>query len=578
MTDPDKMPLTSMELAEHNKQQLRLLLEATFPTAIEDGAVNMKALAELLESKTAESGGRFGLTWAGKSECISTIQAPTSASLKPDHSNSMAFGDAQNVFIEGDNLEVLKTLQKAYFGQIKAIYIDPPYNTGKEFIYPDNFQESLSTYLEYTGQKSGEGKRLTTNTEISGRFHSKWLNMMYPRLYLARNLLRDDGVLFVSIDEHEARNLLPLLIEVFGESNFVSQISVLSNPRGRQSEIIATSHEYVMVFAKDIDCLEISGQGLSEKQLSDYKHKDLEGNVYRLRGLRHRGNESRRIDRPDMFFPLYVDPVSKTVSPEKTDQHTEVVIPKKSTGIEGRWEWGLVTVKERINRLEGFFVATRGEWDVYQKEYLENAEGEQRQTKWKSLWSEKEVNYQNAKNELKEIFGECPVDYPKPTYLIQKLIEGSTSGDDLILDFFAGSGTTGHAVALANLQDGGSRRFILVQLPEECSPDSDAGKLGFKTISEVCRTRVLRAFAKLKVDEERELQLTDISNMDWGLRSFRLTNSTFRSWKGKPAEVDTELDLHVENVDKTATPEDIVYELLLKSGFPLRGLMPEGAE
>ncbi len=570
MTDqPEKMPLTTADLKEYNRIQLQLMIQSAYPSLLEDGAINVSALSDLLSPNTAESGGRFGLSWAGKSESLANIQSLSTASLRPDADNSREFDTSGNVFIEGDNLEVLKTLQKSYFSKVKAIYIDPPYNTGKEFIYPDNFQESLATYLEYSGQVGDDGKRLSTNADTSGRFHSRWLNMMYPRLYLARNLLRDDGVLFVSIDENEARNLIPILIEIFGEENFVSQICVLSNPRGRQSEIIATSHEYILVFAKDLDCLEIEGQGLSDKQLADYKHEDTEGKIYRLRGLRHRGNESRRIDRPDMFFPLFVDPLTKEVSVEKTDRHTETVIPKKSNGVEGRWEWGLETTKARINRLEGVFVSTRGEWDVHQRDYLETGEGEQRRTKWKSLWTEKEVNYQNAKNELKEIFGECPVDYPKPTYLIKKLIEGSTSGDDLILDFFAGSGTTAHAVALANIQDGGSRRFILVQLPEKCAPDSDAGKLGFKSISEICRSRIFRAFDSIIDKNSQELPTTNTDGSDWGMRCFTLSSSSFKGWSGESTKLEAKLDLHVQNVEPSATPEDIVYELLLKAGFPL---------
>jgi adenine-specific DNA-methyltransferase len=566
------MDLASLDVAAEKRDELKRCLGQAFPEVFAEGSIDFDQLKRVLGEWLDPGKERFGLNWPGKAECMKIIQQPSVATLKPVREESVYFDETENLFIEGDNLEVLKQLQKAYFAKIKMIYIDPPYNTGKEFIYPDKYAETLDTYLAYTGQTDDQGRRFSTNTDTTGRYHSNWLNMMYPRLYLARNLLRDDGVLFVSIDEHEARNLLPLLNEIFGETNFVSQIVIHSNPRGRQSEIVATSHEYVLVFAKDVDCLELSGQSLSDKQISDFRHKAPDGRLYRLRGLRHRGNESRRVDRPEMYFPLYVNPNNKQVALQPSAEFSEVVVPKKSNGIDGRWEWGKETVLERLHLLEGVFVTNRNEWDVHQREFLEGENGEERRTKWKSMWIEKEINYQNGKTELKGLFGDCPVDYPKPLFLLQKLIEGATSDDDLVLDFFAGSGTTGHAALAVNLADGAKRRFILVQLPEPCDPESEAGRLGFKTLAEVCKSRLVRAFEIMKEDASQKFDFSNNGSIDLGFRAFRLDRSNFQVWDGHATtevELGRQIAMHVDHLAHTSTAEDVLYELLLKAGFAL---------
>jgi adenine-specific DNA-methyltransferase len=572
MSDATRMDLKSADVAEEKRAAMKRCIEQTFPEGFADGAIDFDQLRRALGEWMDPGKERFGLHWPGKADCMKIIQQPSVATLRPVRAESVKFDETENLFIEGDNLEVLKLLQKAYFGKIKMIYIDPPYNTGNEFIYPDRFAETLETYLAYTGQIGNDGRRFSTNSDTTGRYHSNWLNMMYPRLYLARNLLRDDGVLFVSIDDHEARNLLAALNEIYGETNFVAQIVILSNPRGRQSEIVATSHEYVLVFAKDIDCLNLSGQNLSDNQLSEFKHSLPDGRRYRLRGLRHRGNESRRVDRPDMYFALYVNPSTKQVAVEPSAEFSEMVVPKKSTGVDGRWEWGRETAKERIHLLEGFLVERRNEWDVYQREFLEGDNGDERRTKWKSMWLDKEINYQNGKNELKELFGECPVDYPKPLALLRKLIEGATSDSDIVLDFFAGSGTTGHATVAANLADGGKRRFVLVQLPEPCSPDSEAGRLGLKTIAEICRTRLVRSFESMGEETFQKLDLGGDGAADLGLRMFRLDRSNFRTWNANATEneeLSRQIELHIDHLSESSSAEDVLYELLLKAGFPL---------
>jgi adenine-specific DNA-methyltransferase len=562
--EPEKLDLRSFDIPGEKRAQFLAL----FPEARTEGSKVDFDRLKLALGETVDVGReRYGMNWPGKADCFRTIQTPSVGTLLPAPNESVNFNNAENVIIKGDNLEVLKLLQKSYLGKIKMIYIDPPYNTGNDFIYPDNYGESLETYLEYTGQVDAEGKKFSTNAETDGRFHSKWLSMMYPRLYLARNLLRNDGVIFVSIDDHEVRNLALMLNELYGESNFVAQIVVQSNPRGRQSELIATSHEYVLAFAKDIECVQLSGQSLSDTQLEDFKHTLPDGRRYRLRGLRHRGNESRRVDRPDMYFPLYVNPLTRAVSHEQSTEFSEKVVPKKSNGVDGRWEWGPETARRRLNLLEGVFVEGRNEWDIYQREFLESEDGERRRTKWKSLWIEKEINYQNGKNELKELLGECPLDYPKPLALLEKLVEGATAGDDLVLDFFAGSGTTAHAVATVNALDGGQRRFILVQLPEA------TGHKDYKTIADITIERARRVIAKLNEDASQKLPLAADSSEKGGFRVFELGTSNFTAWDAEAARdviaLSEQLALHVDHIRQSRTDGDILYELLLKSGFPL---------
>lgn len=567
MTDqPEKMDLTSMDVAAEKKAQLKQL----FPEAFTEDKIDFDQLQRALGEWIEPGKERYGLTWPGKAECMKVIQAPSIATLKPDIGESVDFDTTENIFIEGDNLEVLKLLQKSYFGKIKMIYIDPPYNTGNEFIYPDKFAENLDTYLSYTGQIDNHGNKFSTNTDSGGRYHANWLNMMFPRLYLARNLLSDDGIIFISIDDHEISNIKMLMNDIFGKNNFISSVVLESNPRGRQSELIATSHEYVLIYAKNADMAEFYGEQLRPDQLSDYKHKDENGLIYRLRGLRHRGNESLRSDRPEMYFPLYVNPSDRTVSITKTPSHSIEVFPLKPDGVEGRWEWGKSTAKERIKRLEGVKGTRNDKWDIHQREYLENDDGEQRTAKWKTLWYEKEINYQNGKNELKEYFGTSPMDFPKPKYLLEKLISGTLKSGDLILDFFAGSCTTADAAFAFSCSAPVS--WICIQLPEKCEDDSEAKKAGFSTIADIGKERIRRAGQKIRDERVGRLDLEGGGKLDLGFKVFKLTKSNFRLWEGdveKIGDLTAALEAHINHVDPTASPEDILYELLLKAGFEL---------
>ncbi len=359
-----------------------------------------------------------------------------------------------NLIIHGDNLKALKALLPTYAGKIKCIYIDPPYNTGNErWVYNDNVNSPMMQ--EWLG-KVVDKEDLTR--------HDKWLCMMTPRLKLLRELLGEDGVIFVSIDDNEADRLRILMNEVFGEENFLAKVVVQSNPRGRQSEkYFASVHEYLLVYAKHSPSCMLMGLPLTEKQLKEYKFKDQDGREYRLLGLRQRGAASRRQDRPNMFFPIYVNPANGYVSLEKLKDYKIEVLPKKSTGQEGRWMWSKGKVQKNLKLIGAKLISKRNEWDIFVRDYSESDRGIQRRGKSKTIWADKSLNYQNGKAELKAVFGECPMEYPKPSSLIRQIGLLVGKSNYVYLDSFAGSGTTAHAVLELNKEDGGNRRFILVE-------------------------------------------------------------------------------------------------------------------
>ena len=563
----DDAETRSTDVLAGNIDQLKTL----FPEAFVEGGIDFDVLKQLLGGAVDEREEKYGLNWYGKRRARQLALTPSNGTLRPSPEDSVDWDTTQNLMIEGDNLEVLKLLQKSYSGKVKLIYIDPPYNTGKDFVYPDRYDDNLSTYLRYTGQVNGEGFKISSNTEESGRLHTTWLDMMYPRLKLARNLLREDGLLFVSIDDHEVSSLRYLLDEVFGAENRLGQVTIVSNPRGRQSETIATTHEYLLAYGRHVEHAELLGESLSVEAEAEYKHSTTDGRRYRIRGLRHRGNASRRQDRPKMYFPLFVDPNSKRVALERDAKFSEEVLPRKSTGEDGRWEWGPETAAKRLDLLEGVFIETRGAWDVYQREFLENESGTTRTTKWKSVWDEKEINYQNGKAELKDLFDESLFDYPKPTYLLRKLIGGVTSGDDLILDFFAGSGTTGVATVVQNAMDGCQRRYTLVQLPEPLDPQKIEQKVGAqfcdklkkpRSLAELTKERLRRAARKVK--DENPLFAGDL-----GFRVFKLDSSNIRGWEPDRQDLPKSLLESVDHLKTDRTEADILYELLLKLGLDL---------
>jgi len=447
---------------------------------------------ELKQNNITEAKSGYSLNFVGKDYAKLKYGLATETVLKPDteHNSKPENKDSENVFITGDNLDALKHLQNAYSGKIKMIYIDPPYNTGKEFVYNDKFEfndEQLRNALNYTEEEVYRLKSLQGKSS-----HSAWLSFMYPRLKIAQKLLSEDGVIFISIDDNEQANLRLLCDDVFGEGNFVGNIPILSNPRGRQSsEFFALSHEYLLVYSKQQSDLQINGETLTDEQKAEYKEKDERGN-YRLLGLRLRGGRATAAESPTLHFPIYYNIKDNDFYFERKNKNDFEMIPKFEDGTLGTWRWS----KQKIMSQKADLIVkpVKDRYDVFQKDYLTDT----KTMKMKTLWYEKEINYDNSAKELTELGLGKIFDYSKPLYLIRKIINVCTNKNSIILDFFAGSGTTAHAVTQLNSEDGGNRKFIMVQLDEPTKEGSEARNAGYNSIDEIARERVKRAGAGFK--------------------------------------------------------------------------------
>ena len=549
MTDqPEHLDLRSQDIAEDKAQELLRL----FPEIrTEGGRLDFDRLKLALGEAVDVGKERYGMNWPGKADCFRTIQMPSLGTLRPCPEESITFETTENLIIEGDNLEVLKLLQKSYLGKIKMIYIDPPYNTGNDFIYPDDYAESLQTYLEYTRQTDAEGRKFSTNTEADGRFHSKWMSMMYPRLYLARNLLADDGLVFVSIDDHEQSHLIELGKEVFGEENSVGMVTrSTGTPTGGGSDILVNIIDYVVIFSKSAEA-GLQGLPLSDADAKIYDQQDDDGR-YLTRSLRRTGGEDRREDRPSMYYPIE--------GPDGV-----AVFPFGPGGYESRWICGRNRYEElkRDGLIEWKEIEDSGRlyWRPYQKFYLEG-----RKKQPSNLWTDIEGN-KKASRDIKALFGGEIFDSPKPVELIAKCIGIGGDEEGVILDFFAGSGTTAHAVLDLNRRDGGNRKFILVQLPEPTDRE------GYPTIADITKERVRRVITKLNVEDAGKLDLEGKQTQDRGFRVFKLAESNFNPWNAdvahETAALEEQLELHVDHIREGRTPGDLLYEILLKSGFEL---------
>ncbi|MCQ3950244.1 MAG: site-specific DNA-methyltransferase [Planctomycetes bacterium] len=559
---PEKLDLRSADIAAEKRAELLRL----FPEVLtEGGKLDFDKLKLALGESVDVGKERYGMNWPGKADCFKAIQAPSMGTLLPSPKESVNFDTTENLIIEGDNLEVLKLLQKSYLGAVKMIYIDPPYNTGNDFIYPDNFSESLDTYLKYTGQVDAAGRKFGTNTEADGRFHSNWLNMMHPRLYLARNLLKQDGFICVSIDDNELKNLQAVMNEVFGEENFVSVIVVQSNKRGQTYKEIAKTHEYVLIYSREPDT------PLRELEKLDdaLPFKDSKG-AFDLWELRNRNPKFGRFNRPNLFYPIYVassltdECGYAKIALERDAKFNVEVLPRNSEGVDGCWRWGKekVTGAELESKTPSVIAKQRrdGEWNIYEKSRKST-------TKAKSLWVETEVISEQGTMELGELgLADC-FDHPKPVGLVSKLVRICADADDVVMDFFAGAGTTAHAVLNLNAEDNGARRFILAQLPEpvQCK--------GLKNIAEVAGERVRRVVKRLNTESKGKLKLEPRQRQDRGFRIFKLAESNFKTWDAeKPRSGDKltkQLELHVDHLREGRSDADLLFEILLKCGYAL---------
>lgn len=545
------------------KTELAAQLSELVPEAIADGKFDLEKLKELLGDDASDDRERFGLFWAGKRQALRAAQEPTTATLKPDFENSKDWDTTKNIFVEGDNLEVLKILQKHYHGKVDVVYIDPPYNTGGDFIYPDNFTEGLAGYLEFTHQVNDEGKPLGTNTETAGRFHSTWLSMMYPRLKLARNLLSPQGVIFISIDDHEHANLKLLCDQVFGEDNFVA-----AAPRKTGAGSAATRSEAALRKLNDFVYIYVrSDSATLRRKIVGQKSYPFEDNKgpYLLGQFQASGSDATRSARPNMYFPIYVTLEGRLTAIEP-DRYERVILPKPVNGEEGRWLWSRDKFESDKDTLLYF------DGDTISRKIYFDAEQDQNQYQVERAWFEEFRNADGTK-EVDELFGRKKVfDHPKPTSLLRHLINLHPNHSAVVLDFFAGSSSTADAVMQLNAADGGGRQFIMVQLPEPVAEDTVAYKAGYRTIAQVSRKRIELAGDKLKNTGEGTLKF-DGSPLDTGFRSFCLTDTNFSKWR-VASDVDAHsLEQHVLNLRESsieeATPDALLAEVLLKLGYSL---------
>ena len=552
----DKLKMHSPNFVEENIAQLAVL----FPNCVtesksEDGnlkkSIDFDLLKQELSTHIVEgTQERYHLNWPGKREALLTANAPIAKTLRPCREESVDFDTTQNLFIEGDNLDALKLLQETYLGKVKMIYIDPPYNTGKDFIYADNFAESTDEYLLGSGQKDSEGNRLVANTDSNGRFHSDWLSMMYSRLKLARNLLKDDGVIFISIDDGEVDNVRKLCDEVFGRDNFID--SIIWKKRyggGAKEKYLISLHEYVLMYTKSEPQLENIYIPLTEESIKRYyKLTDNNSNMrgpYRTHPLEATKSMG---ERQNLVFDI--------PAPDGT-----MVSPKR------QWLWGKERVEKALenNELE-FIKAKNNKWSVHTKQYLRDEHGKIRQGKAFSIIDD--VYTQHGTNEIINLFGHAQYfSFPKPSKLIQKLIQIGLNGssNNIILDFFAGSATTAHAAMQLNTEDGGKRKFIMVQLPEKCDEKSEAFKAGYKTIAEISKERIRRAGKKIK-DENAIVA----SALDVGFRVLKIDNSNMVDVYYTPDNIQQNLlPLLTDNIKIDRTTEDLLFQVLLDWGVDL---------
>ena len=550
-------------------QQERLnILKQLMPEIFDEGQIDFEKLKATLGENITFSNERYVLNWAGKSDAFRVMQCPSSATLVPCKEESVDFDTTQNIFIEGENMEVLKVLQKSYFGKVKMIYIDPPYNTGNDsFIYPDKFSETKEEYMKRVGDKDAEGYMtregmFRKNSKENGQYHSNWLNMMMPRLYLAKNLLREDGVIFISIDDNEVHNLRLLMNEIFGEENFVAQV-IWKNKFG--SGALTTGfigvHEYVLVYSKE--SLTNITRKLTDKEREIYnKTRDSK---FATRG----GYVTQPLavttfgDRPNLRYPIYYNGIE--------------IWPNK------QWVWEKKKMMAAIENDEVVFNLQKdGSYNLRSKKYLIDENGNERRGKPTTFYTD--VYTQNGTEEIRNLFGALLFDYSKPVELVKFFlsleVNDQSSKDSIILDFFSGSGTTAQAVMQLNKEDGGNRHFICVQLPELCDPEKDAYKAGYSTIAEISKERIRRAGNKLRAEAEAEKakkagelsfdDAEDSSMPDFGFKVFKLSDSNFKQWReihgSDQAQWKQQTLDFLNPVAANASIENMVYELMLKNG------------
>lgn len=559
----DKLKMQTANKADENFKKLAEL----FPNAVteatnENGevvrAIDKDVLMQEISCKVVEGRDeRYQFTWPDKKKSVLLANAPINKTLRPCREESVDFDTTENIYIEGDNLEVLKLLQETYLGKIKMIYIDPPYNTGNDFVYEDDFAQNTDEYLANSGQFDEEGNRLFVNTESNGRFHTDWLNMIYPRLRLAKDLLSDDGVIFISIGDSEIDNLKKVCVEVFGIDNFIAQVNIITGAnQSGEGVLIQKNVEYCLCFAKDI------------LQTKMYRIDKTEGSYRNLNDA-----PTPLSTRLDMGYTIYYNKENGDMIPKMDYNKDKVVtnlisevymddetliskgyVPVRAGFRNGkihRWRWSIDTFIERKGEIKMFPAG-----QTYIPKFLQSGYNAP-----KNVW-----NYSGGATDMKKLFGdEALFDYPKGLNLLKYICAIATCQDDYILDFFSGSATTAHAVMQLNAEDGGNRKFIMVQLPEKTDEKSEAYKAGYKNICEIGKERIRRAGKKIKEENPLTAQ-----NLDTGFRVLKCDTTNMKDVYYKPSEYEQTLFTSLEdNIKEDRTPEDLLFQVMLDLGVLL---------
>jgi adenine-specific DNA-methyltransferase len=534
----DKLKMHSLNKVDENIKKIG----AQFPNCITERknqqgeveyAIDFDMLKQELSSVIVEGREeRYQFTWPDKKKSILLANAPIAKTLRPCREESVDFDTTENLYIEGDNLEVLKLLQETYLGKVKMIYIDPPYNTGNDFVYEDDFAQNTSEYLENSGQFDDEGNRLVKNTETNGRFHTDWLNMIYPRLKLARDLLTDDGVIFISIDDNEVAQLRKICDEILGSNNFIAELVWQKRKGGgNDTMFIGIDHEYILVYAKSLVSQPTAWRVKYEDEyLKRYNHKDAIGKYY-----------YDTLSRPGLKNPIIYD----------------VTCPDGSIIKDGTWQISKESFFNGLETGEVLFIKNKyGKYSVVRK--VRQPEGRV----FRSILSS--VSNKNAADEMEDIFNaKKTFSSPKPHKLLLELLELCTENNSIILDFFSGSSTTAHAVMQLNAEDGGNRKFIMVQLPESTDEKSEAYKAGYKNICEIGKERIRRAGNKIAQENPQ-------AKFDKGFRVLKCDSSNMKEVYYNPAEYNTDLlDALLDNIKADRTPEDLLFQVMLDLGVLL---------
>lgn len=571
--------MTSMDKVQENIQKIRDLFPNAVTEVLRDGEPTLAVDFDILKQEMSnvlidDKEQRYQFTWPDKNKSILLANTPISATLRPCKEESVDFDNTQNLYIEGDNLEVLKLLQETYLGKIKMIYIDPPYNTGNDFVYNDDFAQDSEEYLDNSGQYDEVGNRLFQNTESNGRFHTDWLNMIYPRLCLAKDLLSDDGVIFISIDDNEARNLKILCDEVFGELNFIGQI-VWQTTQKNDPRFIAINHEYILCYVKNIMVQNEKGKWrvshpLIREMMDEYEA--ISKTSTKIEDIQVRWNSVIKKEKysalkhykfVDKRGPYFAADISDPQ--RKGPKHDFVIHPitkQLCKAPSGGYSPREAEMRRRLENDEIHFGPTH-EYVVCSKKYLVTAED-----RLNSVYYE---DGRRATKVLEDLIGKGVFEHPKSEILIKRLLGFVTQKESVVLDFFSGSATTAHAVMQLNVEDGGSRKFIMVQLPELCDEKSEAYKAGYKNICEIGKERIRRAGKKIKEEKGQFAQ-----NLDIGFRVLKLDSSNMKDVYYRPEDYSQSLlDMFEDNIKEDRTPLDLLFQVMLDLGKPLSAKIVE---